>query len=61
MVTDFNRKLVEAYKGRIAEIEISLEIKDCSGEVKITDVMFQGGPIVTVWTGHPSEMRWQND
>jgi len=61
MVSDFNRGLIETFSGKVAEIEISLEVEDCTGEVNITDVMLQGGPIVTIWTGHPSELRWQHD
>lgn len=45
----------------VSEIEISLEINDCTGTAKITDVMLQGGSIATEWTGHPSELRWQHD
>lgn len=46
---------------KVMEIEVSLEVSNYSGEVQITDIMFQGGPIVTIWTGHPSELRWQHD
>jgi hypothetical protein len=46
---------------KVDEIEIDLQIYDCTGEVNITDIMLQGGSIVTVWTGHPSELRWSHD
>lgn len=46
---------------KVLEIEISLNIEDCTGTVGITDLMFQGGTILTIWTGHPSEFRWSHD
>lgn len=62
MISDFNKALIKVDGSKkVAEIEVSLEIRDCDGTVNITDVMLQGGPIVTIWTGHPSELRWQHD
>ncbi|UDY80754.1 hypothetical protein [Geobacillus phage GR1] len=62
MISDFTKELIKVDSSKkVSSIEISLEIKDCSGTVNITDIMFQGGPIVTIWTGHPSELRWQHD
>lgn len=61
MVPDLNKGLIETHAGKVSEIEISLEVKDCTGEVQITDIMFQGGPIVTIWTSHPTELRWEHD
>jgi len=46
---------------KVSEIEVTLEMTDYTGTAQITDVMLQGGPIVTIWTGHPSELRWAND
>ena len=46
---------------KVLEIEIKLEATDCTGEVGITDIMFQGGKVITIWTGHPSEFRWSHD
>lgn len=45
----------------VSEIEISLEINDCTGNAQITDILLQGGSIATEWTGHPSELRWGHD
>lgn len=45
----------------IESITITLEITDCTGDVYITDIMFQGGDLATSWVGHPSEIRWSFD
>ena len=59
---DFKDTLIKIESSKkVSQIDISLEITDCSGLIKITDVMFQGGPISTIWTYHPSEMRWSYD
>lgn len=46
---------------KVSEIEVSLEVTNCTGTVQITDVMLQGGRNPTIWTGHPSELRWAHD
>lgn len=46
---------------KVAEIEVELIASDSTGTINITDLMFQGGAIVTIWTGHPSELRWSHD
>lgn len=62
MISDYKNGLIKIDSSKkVSSIEVSLEITDCLGTVSITDVMFQGGPIVSIWTGHPSEMRWQHD
>lgn len=49
------------YGKKITKITVELEITDCTGEVKVTDIMFQSGEIATLWVGHPSEIRWSLD
>ncbi|PEN61608.1 hypothetical protein [Bacillus wiedmannii] len=62
MVSDQVKSLIKIDSSKkVLEIEVSLEVRDCKGNIQVTDVMLQGGPIVTIWTGHPSELRWQHD
>jgi hypothetical protein len=46
---------------RVESVEIRLIVKDVTGEVGITDIMFQSGSISTVWNAHPSEIKWTVD
>ena len=46
---------------KISSIKIELEVTDCTGAVKVTDIMLQSGEIATLWVGHPSEIRWSLD
>lgn len=51
----------DPYKG-VAAIEVEFVVDNCrKGTVNVTDVMLQGGTISTIWTGHPSEVRWSLD
>jgi hypothetical protein len=46
---------------RVESITVRLVVKNPAndgGEVGITDLMLQSGSISTVWSGHPSELRW---
>lgn len=45
----------------VESIVVRLVINDAEGNLKVTDVMLQGGTISTVWTAHPSEIRWAVD
>jgi hypothetical protein len=45
----------------VESIVVRLVIKDAEGNFKVTDLMLQGGTISTVWTAHPSEIRWAVD
>lgn len=46
----------------VSAIEVEFVMENCeAGSVNVTDIMLQGGTISTVWTGHPSEMRWSLD
>lgn len=46
---------------KVSTITVRIEIQDCTGTVKVTDLMLQGGSIATLWVGHPSEIRWSFD
>lgn len=62
MISDYKNDLIKVDSSKkVSSIEVTLEVRECSGSINITDVMLQGGPIVTIWTGHPSELRWQHD
>ncbi|UKM63128.1 hypothetical protein [Weizmannia phage Youna2] len=43
---------------RVARIDVTLIAYNVSGQVFITDVMFQGGTLATLWYGHPAEIEW---
>lgn len=53
--------VVDASKGTVSEIKVTLLVEDVDGEVNFTDVMLQGGTITTKWSGHPSEIKWTVD
>lgn len=59
----FHRKIDVPDPSRgVSAIEIEFVVENCqSGSVNVTDIMLQGGTIATMWTGHPSEMRWSLD
>ncbi len=46
---------------RLKNITITLYVKDCTGDVYITDVFLQGGSIATGWVSHVSEILWTLD
>lgn len=53
--------VIQTGGGKVKAIEVKFVVEDAIGEVVITDIMLQGGTIATVWTGHPSEIRWSFD
>lgn len=53
--------VVDASKGTVSEIKVTLLVDDVDGEVNFTDVMLQGGTITTKWSAHPSEIKWTVD
>lgn len=64
--SDFQQKFTsfspsQAGQKKVLSIEIRAIMKDSTGTAHLTDIMFQGGPVPSIWTGHPSEMRWSND
>lgn len=46
---------------RVESIEVRPVVENSSGVVNLTDMMLQGGTVATVWTGHPSEIKWSFD
>lgn len=46
---------------RVTQITVILTMNDCTGTLNVTDLMLQGGKISTDWTGHPSEIKWDNE
>lgn len=51
----------ERASSRIKKIKIRLVVSDCTGIIKATDIMLQGGSTATRWIGHPSEIKWSFD
>lgn len=48
-------------RGKVKEIEVKFIVEDVEVVIYLTDVMLQGGTIATMWTGHPSEIKWSFD
>jgi hypothetical protein len=56
------QKTIEVDNSRtVQKIAIRFVVSDVSGTIYVTDVMFQGGSIATMWTGHASEIQWSFD
>lgn len=45
-------------KKKVMKISIRLCMEDATGAVNITDIVFQGGMLATLWNGHPAELRF---
>ena len=45
----------------VLSVTVKLVASDFTGDVNVTDLMLQGGSIVTLWSGHPSEIKWSVD
>ncbi len=43
---------------RVARIDVRLCMENATGVINITDVMLQGGMLITAWNGHTSEIRF---
>ena len=41
-----------------AKVDIRLCAEDMAGNVNMADLMFQGGLLATIWSGHTSEIRF---
>lgn len=54
-------KAVNPENGRVKNIRIRICVTDCTGDIYITDMLFQGGAIATGWVGHVSEIQWSED
>jgi len=50
--------VIEATGGTMDSLEVRFVVQDAEGAVNVTDVMLQGGRTATLWTGHPSEIKW---
>ncbi|GAA0360904.1 hypothetical protein [Bacillus horti] len=62
MYFDVHALTVTANSGkRVEYVEVRPIVENSTGEVRVTDIMLQGGTVATVWTGHPSEIRWSFD
>jgi len=48
-------------RGKVKEIEVKFIVEDFEVVLYLTDIMLQGGTIATMWTGHPSEIKWSFD
>lgn len=48
-------------QGKVKEIEVKFIVEDAEVTIYLTDIMLQGGAIATMWTGHPSEIKWSFD
>lgn len=49
---------IEPGAGTVDSLEVRFVVQDAEGTVNVTDVMLQGGRTATLWTGHPSEIKW---
>lgn len=56
-----NMKVETDSSRKVDHIDVELIMKDASGVVAFTDVMFQSGTVATTWVGHVSEIRWSFD
>ncbi|WP_096190136.1 hypothetical protein [Evansella halocellulosilytica] len=54
-------KLIETENKRVSSIKVTVLMDDMKGRLNITDIMLQGGSAPTIWTGHPSEVKWSFD
>jgi hypothetical protein len=48
-------------QGKVKEIEVKFIVEDAEVTIYLTAIMLQGGTIATMWTGHPSEIKWSFD
>lgn len=56
--TTYNDSVSSDTSKQILSVTVKLVTKDCTGEINITDVMLQGGKVSTLWSAHPSEIKW---
>jgi len=48
-------------QGKVKAIEVKFIVEDAEVTIYLTDIMLQGGTVATMWTGHPSEIKWSFD
>lgn len=46
---------------KVKKLTVRLVVQDCTGTVRFTDVMLQGGSVATAWVFHVSEQRYTFD
>ena len=51
----------KGYMSRLKSVTVRIFISDCTGQIFVTDILLQGGSLVTCWVPHPSEIRFTLD
>ena len=46
---------------KVKKLTVRVVVQDCTGTVRFTDVMLQGGSLATAWVSHVSEQRYTFD
>ena len=46
---------------KVKKLTARVVVQDCTGTVYLTDIMLQGGLVVTAWVSHVSEQRYTFD
>ena len=46
---------------KVKKLTVRVVVQDCTGTVRFTDVMLQGGSVATAWVSHVSEQRYTFD
>ena len=46
---------------KVKKLTVRVVVQDCTGTVRFTDVMLQGGSVATAWASHVSEHRYTFD
>lgn len=55
------KRMVFTPQGKVKAIEVKFIVEDAEVTIYLTDIMLQGGTVATMWTGHPSEIKWSFD
>ena len=55
------KKLYDSEIEKVKKLTIRVVVQDCTGTVRFTDVMLQGGSVATAWVSHVSEQRYTFD
>ena len=46
---------------KVKKLTVRVVVQDCTGTVRFTDIMLQGGSVATAWVSHVSEQRYTFD
>ena len=46
---------------KVRKLTVKVVVQDCTGTVRFTDVMLQGGSVATEWVSHVSEQKYTFD